>query len=99
MGVQLRKAYWSPQLDACLFDDAIALNLLYIETITDIKSGSIVVADDVADDLANYRANKDRKNFLSIASKLNGYGDHTFGYGPFGSQYAGCPSRLSIYRR
>eukprot|EP00039_Didymoeca_costata_P006144 m.87789 g.87789 ORF g.87789 m.87789 type:complete len:500 (+) comp13129_c2_seq6:234-1733(+) len=77
--VQLRKAYWSPSMDKNLYDDAIALNLIYIETIADIKKGTVSVTDDVADDLANFRAQKDRQAFLSIASKLKGYSHTAFG--------------------
>ena len=43
-------------MDEALQDNPIALNLLYIETINDIKKGIIEVLDDVADDLANYRS-------------------------------------------
>lgn len=66
-------------LDSQLHEDPIALNLLYIETISDIKKGWIEVPDDVADDLANYRAQKDRKAFLATASRLKGYGCTQFG--------------------
>lgn len=94
--IMLRKAYWSSELDEALYEDPIALNLIYIETITDIKSGSIVVSDDVADDLANHRANKDRKNFLAIAQKLNGYGDHTFGHCMTNYPKPGTKAKLSL---
>lgn len=77
--VQMRKAYWDPKIDPVLQSDPIALNLLYIETINEIKKGSIEVEDDAADDLANFRAQKDRLAFLELASKLKGYGDASFG--------------------
>ena len=37
------------------------------------------MADSVADDLANFRAQKDRKAFLGIARKMKGYGTVQFG--------------------
>ena len=77
--VQMRKAYWDPRVDAELHKDPIALNLLYIETINEIKKGSIEVEDDAADDLANFRSQKDRLAFLGLASTLKGYGDQSFG--------------------
>lgn len=76
---QLRRAYWSPALDAKLYGDATALNLLYIQTIADIKNGWISVDDTVADELASYRASKDRLAFLRVASRLEGYGFTNFG--------------------
>jgi len=77
--VQMRKAYWDPRVDQELHKDPIALNLLYIETINEIKKGSIEVEDDAAEDLANFRSQKDRLAFLGLASTLKGYGDQSFG--------------------
>lgn len=96
--VQLRKAYWSPLLDEQLFDDPIALNLLYIETIADIKSGNLPVVDgsQIAEDLANYRAQKDRKAFLGVASGLKGYGNMVFGYAICSYPQADTKAKVSL---
>jgi hypothetical protein len=66
----LRTAFWNQTVAAPLHEDPIALNLIYIETIADIKKGWIVVDDDVADDLAQFRAQKDRESFLKLAKGL-----------------------------
>jgi len=79
--IQLRTAFWDQQVADTLYDDQIALNLLYIETIADIKRGWISVEDDVADDLAQFRAQKQREEFLKIARKLKGFGNKSFGEG------------------
>lgn len=42
-------------------------------------TGWITVTDDVADDLAQYRAQKDREAFLNIAKTLKGFGSQCFG--------------------
>lgn len=77
--VQLKKAFWDPRQDQLLYGCPIALNLLYIQTIAEIKNSWIVVDDSVADDLANFRAQKDRKAFLNVARKMPGYGMAHFG--------------------
>ncbi len=41
--VQLRKAYWNIELDKLLWDNAVALNLLYIEV------GSLLTRRDLPD--------------------------------------------------
>lgn len=76
--IQLRKAYWDVSVDQLLYDDAIALNLLYIEAIADIKNGFITVPDEAQDELTGFRAAKARKDFLSIVRTLPGYGFVTF---------------------
>lgn len=77
--VQLRKAYWDIRVDSILQKNPTALNLLYIETINEIKKGSIQVEEDAADELANFRSKKERKAFLQLAAGLKGYGDSSFG--------------------
>eukprot|EP00041_Stephanoeca_diplocostata_P007025 m.97100 g.97100 ORF g.97100 m.97100 type:complete len:500 (-) comp16686_c0_seq1:188-1687(-) len=77
--IMLRTAYWNQDCTVELHQDPIALNLIYIETIADIKKGWITVTDDVADDLAQYRAQKDREAFLNIAKTLKGFGSQCFG--------------------
>lgn len=79
MQVMLRTAFWNQVVAGPLHADPIALNLIYIETIADIKKGWIVVDDDVADDLAQFRAQKDRESFLKIAKDLKGFGCECFG--------------------
>ena len=75
----LRKAYWDTRCDEQLLANPISLNLLYIETIADIRKGWIDVPDELAQQLAEHRAKKDRTAFLSVASQLKGYGRQCFG--------------------
>lgn len=77
--IQLRTAFWDQSVADVLYEDQIALNLLYIETIADIKRGWISVDDEVADDLAQFRAQKQREEFLKIARNLKGFGNKSFG--------------------
>lgn len=76
--IQLRKAYWDISIDQVLYDDPIALNLLYIEAIADIKNEFITVPDEVQDELTSHRAAKARKQFLGVVRTLPGYGFVSF---------------------
>jgi hypothetical protein len=66
------RRYWDIRIDSILQKNPIALNLLYIETINEIKKGSIMVEEDAADELASFRSKKERKAFLELASTLKG---------------------------
>eukprot|EP00035_Acanthoeca_spectabilis_P020534 m.433406 g.433406 ORF g.433406 m.433406 type:complete len:499 (-) comp17571_c0_seq1:68-1564(-) len=94
--VMLRTAFWNQVVAGPLHADPIALNLIYIETIADIKKGWIVVDDDVADDLAQYRAQKDRESFLRVAKNLKGFGCECFGEATcsFPAEGSKCTVRL-----
>ncbi len=59
--------------------DATALNLLYIQTIAEIKHGWITVEERAADQLTMYRERKDRAGFLTVARTLPEYGFVQFG--------------------
>eukprot|EP01147_Barroeca_monosierra_P005267 gene5267-7046_t len=77
--IQLRKAYWNTSLDTVLMDNPVALNLLYIETITEMKIGHIIPTEDAADKLQDLRSQRERKAFLELARKQPGYGFSNFG--------------------
>ena len=76
--IQLRKSYWDVNIDQLLYDDPIALNLLYIEAIADLKNEFISVPADQQDALDTHRQNKARREFLGIVRTLPGYGFATF---------------------
>eukprot|EP00054_Salpingoeca_dolichothecata_P024349 m.165711 g.165711 ORF g.165711 m.165711 type:complete len:626 (-) comp24983_c0_seq3:45-1922(-) len=78
--IMLKKAYWDMSLDAQLYRDPIALNLLYIQAISDIKNNLIDVDDpEISAKLDAFRAAKDRQAFMRLARSLPGYGFALFG--------------------
>ncbi len=91
--LQLRRAYWGTALESCLFDDSSALNLMYIQAVTNIKGGLLPAEGRSADELAAYRfafqrgrcgmptcrAAGDKKAFMAVAQSLRGYGFEYFG--------------------
>lgn len=92
--IQLRKAYWNIQFDKLLWDNAVALNLLYIETIAELKNGHIKPSEEAADQLAEFRSSRDRKAFLELAREQPGYafaqfGEATVNYPEVGPRLAG----------
>lgn len=54
--------------------DRIALNLLYIQTVSDIEKGWIVASLDTKEQLANLQARGNKKEYLDIARSLPSYG-------------------------
>lgn len=54
--------------------DRIALNLLYIQTVSDIEKGWIVASKDVKEQLCNLQARGSKKEYLDIARNLPSYG-------------------------
>lgn len=54
--------------------DRIALNLLYIQTVSDIEKGWIVASLDTKEQLANLQARGNKKEYLDIARNLPSYG-------------------------
>eukprot|EP00730_Choanoeca_flexa_P016313 TRINITY_DN7675_c0_g1_i1.p2 TRINITY_DN7675_c0_g1~~TRINITY_DN7675_c0_g1_i1.p2 ORF type:complete len:482 (+),score=173.85 TRINITY_DN7675_c0_g1_i1:3565-5010(+) len=77
--IQLRKAYFNIQYDARLIKDPTALNLLYIETIADIKNGFIKPSTEAQAQLDDLRSKRERAAYLQLASKQPGYGYRNFG--------------------
>ncbi|EDQ91616.1 uncharacterized protein MONBRDRAFT_15069, partial [Monosiga brevicollis MX1] len=77
--IQLRKAYYNIQLDQLLWNNPIALNLLYIEAITELKNGHIQPTPDAQAQLDQYRSERDRKAFLELIRSQPGYGFVNFG--------------------
>uniref|UniRef100_A0A336ML37 CSON003364 protein n=1 Tax=Culicoides sonorensis TaxID=179676 RepID=A0A336ML37_CULSO len=72
--IVIRKNYWDPNYDLELMRDRIALNLLYIQTVSDIEKGWIVASYDTKDQLANLQARGSKKEYLDIARNLPSYG-------------------------
>lgn len=63
-------SYWDPRYDLQLMQDNIALNLLYIQTVSDIECDWIIATQDVKDQMASLqdRGNKKEvsKNCIAI---------------------------------
>uniref|UniRef100_A0A1B0DJZ4 Uncharacterized protein n=1 Tax=Phlebotomus papatasi TaxID=29031 RepID=A0A1B0DJZ4_PHLPP len=54
--------------------DNIALNLLFIQTLSDIERGWILTTKEARDELTNLQAHGNKKEFLEVARNLPSYG-------------------------
>jgi len=59
--IVLRKNYWNPVYDLELFGDPTSLNLLYVQTIAEIRSGWISVAEQMQHRLADLQKLRDKE--------------------------------------
>ncbi|XP_055372640.1 sorting nexin-17 [Condylostylus longicornis] len=72
--IVIRKCYWDPCYDIQLMQDKIALNLLYIQTVSDIEKDWIIVSPDIKAQLRSLQDRGNKKEYLDIARKLPSYG-------------------------
>lgn len=93
--IQLRRAYWDLSCERALLDDPIALNLLYVQAITDIKNGVVVPPQPVSDRLAALRASGDKLGFLKAVRELRDYGLESFG--PCVISYPEDDNKVSLF--
>ncbi|XP_050445632.1 sorting nexin-17 [Cataglyphis hispanica] len=72
--IVLRKSYWDTTYDLELLNDPVTLNLLYIQTAAEIRSGWILINKDVQYHLENMQKSGNRKEYLNVARYLKYYG-------------------------
>lgn len=72
--IVIRKSYWGPSYDSELFQDKIALNLLYVQTISDIENNWIITSNNDKEILQELRCSGNKKEYLEIARQLPSYG-------------------------
>lgn len=71
--IQLRKGYWDPALDGQLFDADVALNLVYIQAVEDVKLKHMDLTEEDKSELASLKEDGDKKGFVEYCGKLPGY--------------------------
>lgn len=72
--IVLRKCYWDINFDSHLLNDPIALNLLYIQTVTELEKGWIICTKDTRQHLTNLQAKLAKKDYVKLAASLKYYG-------------------------
>lgn len=76
----LRKCYWDAAYDQELMRDPVALNLLYIQTVSDNERWPVVAetSPQTRDELASLQSRGNKKEYLEIARNLPNYGTMVF---------------------
>ncbi|XP_070391812.1 sorting nexin-17-like isoform X1 [Dermacentor albipictus] len=72
--IVIRKSYWDSGWDNALMDDRVALNLAYVQTLSDVERGWVVVPKDTQRQLATLQAKGSKKEYLQLARTLKYYG-------------------------
>ncbi|XP_055692979.1 sorting nexin-17 [Lutzomyia longipalpis] len=72
--IVIRKNYWDPCYDLELMRDSIALNLLFIQTLSDVERGWILTTKEARDQLTKLQTHGNKKEFLEVARNLPTYG-------------------------
>ncbi|XP_046674043.1 sorting nexin-17 [Homalodisca vitripennis] len=70
----LRKSYWDPAYDDELAGDRVALNLMYLQTVSDLERGWILCNQETQAQLASLQARGAKKEYLEVARTLKYYG-------------------------
>lgn len=72
--IVIRKSYWDSGWDDALMVDRVALNLAYVQTLSDVERGWVVVPKDTQRQLATLQAKGSKKEYLQLARTLKYYG-------------------------
>ncbi|XP_023211963.1 sorting nexin-17-like [Centruroides vittatus] len=70
----IRKSYWDLSYDDDLLDDRTALNLLYVQAISDVERGWTITTKETQQQLAALQAKGSKKEYLQLARTLKYYG-------------------------
>ncbi|KAL7040992.1 hypothetical protein ACKWTF_000571 [Chironomus riparius] len=72
--IVIRRNYWDSSYDLDLMRDRIALNLLYIQSISDFERGWIITNNDTKQKLNLLQASGNKSEYMSIVRNLPSYG-------------------------
>lgn len=72
--IVIRTSYWDANYDLELMRDRIALNLLYIQVLSDVERGWIITTRDLAEQLTDLQARGNKREYVEIVRKLPLYG-------------------------
>uniref|UniRef100_A0A1Q3FLS6 Putative sorting nexin n=1 Tax=Culex tarsalis TaxID=7177 RepID=A0A1Q3FLS6_CULTA len=72
--IVIRTSYWDANYDLELMRDRIALNLLYIQVLSDVERGWIITTRDLAEQLTDQQARGNKREYVEIVRKLPLYG-------------------------
>lgn len=72
--IVIRKNYWDPNYDLDLMRDKIALNLLYIQSISDIERGWAIASPETRQCLSSLQVSGNKHEYLNIVRNLPSYG-------------------------
>lgn len=72
--VVLRKSYWDPEYDIELMSNPVAMNLLYVQTVSDVERGWILCSTEMQSQLTSLQARGAKREYVELARTLKYYG-------------------------
>ncbi|XP_071496097.1 sorting nexin-17-like [Diadema antillarum] len=76
--IVLRKNYWDPAFDNDLLEDRVAMQLLYVQTLSDVSRGWVLASQDQLSRLQALKAKNSKKEYIKFAQTLKYYGTLQF---------------------
>lgn len=67
-------SYWDSDYDLELMSNSVALNLLYVQTVSDVERGWILCSKDMQSQLTSLQARGAKKEYVELARTLKYYG-------------------------
>lgn len=72
--IVIRKNYWDGAYDSDLMRDRVSLNILYIQTLSDVERGWVVATNDIKEQLSTLQATGNKKDYMNAVKNLPSYG-------------------------
>ncbi|CRK86367.1 CLUMA_CG000078, isoform A [Clunio marinus] len=72
--IVIRKNYWDPNYDLDLMRDRIALNLLYIQSLSDMEMDWMIASPEVRQRLSSLQVTGNKHEYMNIIRNLPSYG-------------------------
>lgn len=72
--IQIRKSYWNPNYDTILMKNSIALNLLFMQTVSEIEREWIIAPAEILKKLKSLQEYGMHKEYVEVARQLPLYG-------------------------
>ncbi|KYB29604.1 sorting nexin-17 [Tribolium castaneum] len=72
--IVIRKSYWDCNYDQELMTDPVALNLLYVQVVSDVEKGWICCTRDMKSQLSNLQSRLAKREYIELARTLKYYG-------------------------
>lgn len=94
--IVLRKNYWDPAYDLELVRDRVALNLLYVQAVTEVECGWMLCNEEARQKLASLQAKGSKKEYMEYVRCLKFYGYMQFLPCVADYPFPGAPILVSI---
>ncbi|XP_076354671.1 sorting nexin-17-like isoform X4 [Tachypleus tridentatus] len=72
--IVIRKSYWDPGYDEDILSNKIALNLLYVQAMSDVEQGWVIANKQTKRQLATLQSKGSKQEYLQLVRTLRHYG-------------------------